>query len=40
MDTSIIVTAIISVVVAILGIIFEKERDRKAKIHEINFPRP
>ena len=34
MDAGIIITAVITVVVVVLGFIFEKERDRKAKLHE------
>ncbi|MCJ7426650.1 MAG: hypothetical protein MUO17_05945 [Dehalococcoidales bacterium] len=34
MDAGIIITAVITVVVVVLGFILEKERDRKAKLHE------
>ncbi|OGO20264.1 MAG: hypothetical protein A2144_10055 [Chloroflexi bacterium RBG_16_50_9] len=34
MDIGVILTAIITVLVVVLGFVFEKERDRKAKLHE------
>jgi len=34
MDVGVIITAGIAVLVVVLGFIFEKERDRKAKLHE------
>jgi len=34
MDIAVIITVIGAIIVAVLGFIFEKERDRKAKLHE------
>jgi hypothetical protein len=34
MDVGVITTAVVAVIAVVLGFIFEKERDRKAKLHE------